>query len=96
MAQQLLIIEARREGYAIDQVSETITAGEMIEALKRLDENTPLYLSHDNGYTYGGITGWNMEVKYLVECYECDSEVMISEEDYDCPNCGYNLYLLTR
>ena len=96
MAQQLLIIAAHREGYGIEQVSETITAGEMIEALKRLDEDTPLYLSHDNGYTYGGITGWNMEIKYLVECPDCEDEVMISEEDYDCPNCGTDLYLMTR
>ena len=51
MAQQVLIIEAVREGYSIDQISETITVAEMIYALERLDGDAPLYLSHDNGYT---------------------------------------------
>lgn len=51
-----IIIEAVREGYGTDQVERTMTAGELIAWLEQYDENTPVYLSHDNGYTYGGIT----------------------------------------
>lgn len=94
MAQQVLIIEAVREGYSIDKISETITVAEMIYALERLDGDAPLYLSHDNGYTYGGITGWNMNVKHIVECPECGEQLIIGDED-DCEcECGENLFEL--
>ena len=53
---EVLKIEARREGYSFDQVRRTMTVGELIEVLQNYDEDTPIYLSHDNGYTYGGIT----------------------------------------
>lgn len=51
-----LKIETFREGYGIDQVRETFTVGELIEFLEGYDEDMPVYLSFDNGYTYGGIT----------------------------------------
>lgn len=51
-----LIITADREGYAIDQVKKTMTVGDLIAILECFDEDAPVYLSHDNGYTYGGIT----------------------------------------
>lgn len=56
MDNQVVIISARREGYGIDQISYTMTIGELIECLEQYDEDSPVYLSHDNGYTYGGIT----------------------------------------
>ena len=52
---EVLKIEARREGYSFDQVERTMTVGELIEVLQNYDEDTPIYLSHDYGYTYGGI-----------------------------------------
>ena len=55
MEKQVIIIEANREGYGIDQIRETMTAGEIIDWLSQYDEETPVYLSHDNGYTFGGI-----------------------------------------
>lgn len=51
-----LIYQTFREGYGIDQIRRTVTVGELIEFLGNYDENTPIYLSFDNGYTYGGIT----------------------------------------
>lgn len=51
-----LIIQTLREGYGTDQVRRTMTAGDLIEALSEYDEDTPVYLSFDRGYTYGGIT----------------------------------------
>ena len=50
----VLIMEAEREGYGIDQVKRTMTVGELKALLEDYDDNTELYISHDNGYTYGG------------------------------------------
>lgn len=58
---EILLLNAMREGYAVNQVHETMTVGELIAFLEQLDENTEVYLSHDNGYTYGGITEYRFE-----------------------------------
>lgn len=55
---KVLYINAQREGYGIDQIRHTMTVGELIRYLEDFDEDTPVYLKHDNGYTYGGIR-WN-------------------------------------
>lgn len=51
-----VIIAARREGYSTDQVFRTMTVSELIEYLEQFNGDAKVYLSHDNGYTYGGIT----------------------------------------
>ena len=50
-----VIIEASREVYSPEQVRNTMTVKELIEILSEYDEDAKVYLSHDNGYTYGGI-----------------------------------------
>ena len=50
-----VIIEASREGYSPEQVRNTMTVKELIEILSEYDEDAKVHLSHDNGYTYGGI-----------------------------------------
>lgn len=52
---EILILDAEREGYSVGQIKRTVTVGELIEILSEYDEDTPIYLSHDRGYTYGGI-----------------------------------------
>lgn len=47
-----LLFQTRREGYGIDQIHRTMAAGELIDFLTQYDEDTPVYLSFDNGYTY--------------------------------------------
>ena len=42
--------------YAIDQIHRTMTVGELIDCLSEFPEDAQIYLSHDRGYTYGGIT----------------------------------------
>lgn len=64
---EYLRIETLREGYGIDQIRKTMTAGELIELLSEFDEDTPVYLSFDNGYTYGGITESRVEIDYSNE-----------------------------
>lgn len=59
-----LIYSTFREGYGVDQVRETMTVGELIAFLEDYDENTPIYLIFDNGYTYGGITEGRFEEDY--------------------------------
>ena len=56
-----LIYETFREGYGLDQIRRTMTVGELISFLSDFDEDTPVYLSFDNGYTYGGITEGRFE-----------------------------------
>ena len=51
-----LKIDAVREGYEPDQCSDTMTVRELRSLLTYFDDDLPIYLSHDNGYTYGPIT----------------------------------------
>lgn len=59
-----LMYHTFREGYGTDQVRKTMTVGDLIAFLEDYDENTPVYLSFDNGYTYGGITEGRFEETY--------------------------------
>lgn len=51
-----LEISAVREGYAPDQCSDTMTVRELRNLLDYFDDDLPIYLSHDDGYTYGSVT----------------------------------------
>ena len=59
-----LYIEGRRSGYAPDDCGKTLTVGELIEILSDFDEDLPVYLRNDNGYTYGGIVEGRFEENY--------------------------------
>lgn len=52
---KVLFIDANRNGYGIDQCGRTMTVGELIAWLEQFDEDMPVYLRHDGGYTYGNI-----------------------------------------
>lgn len=52
---EVLVIEATREGYSPKQVKDTVTVSELMEILGGYNPDTEIYLSHDGGYTYGGI-----------------------------------------
>ena len=56
----MILINGKRNGYAPDQCGETLTVGELIEALEEFNENDKVYLCNDNGYTYGSITGYDI------------------------------------
>ena len=56
----ILIINTKREGYGVDQIQKTMTVAELISFLESYEEETPIYLSFDNGYTYGGITEYQI------------------------------------
>lgn len=50
-----ILLKTNRSGYSTEQIEHTLTVGELIEVLKDFDEDTPVYFSNDNGYTYGGL-----------------------------------------
>lgn len=54
-------INGNRNGYDPKQCGGTMTVGELIELLQQFDEDTPVYLKNDNGYTYGSINEWDIE-----------------------------------
>ena len=56
-----LFINAQRTGYSPCQIQHTMTVGELIAALEEFDEDTPVFLKHDGGYTYGGISYSDLE-----------------------------------
>ena len=78
MSTSVVIISAHRQAYGIDDILKagTMTVGELIEYLQEnFNEDSPLVLSHDNGYTYGA----------LDENYFSDTEVGEDGEEIDNP-----------
>ena len=55
MTRKLLFINANNNGYEPSQCGRTLTVGELIELLSYFDEDSPVYLRFDNGYSYGSI-----------------------------------------
>lgn len=56
MEKTKVYIEGRCNGYAPEQCGQTMTVREMIDFLEQFDEDAPVYLRNDGGYTYGSIT----------------------------------------
>ena len=70
MSKQVIIIEAKREGYTIEQAEnerEAITVGELMQMLEDFDEGTKVYISNDNGYTYGSVTEYRIREDWVDE-----------------------------
>lgn len=61
MYKRYIEIKALRTGYSVEQVSCTMTVGDLIAALQQFDEDLPVYLNHDNGYTFGPVLEENIE-----------------------------------
>jgi hypothetical protein len=74
MEKEYITIEAHRAGYSVDQIRNTATVGDLISYLSQWDEETPVYISNDNGYTYGGISTSDIDSAYFEEDEEEDEE----------------------
>lgn len=66
---QVIIIEVRRTDYSVQQVldnRDTMSVKELKEYLERFDDEdeTPIVVSHDNGYTYGPLQGALFRTEY--------------------------------
>lgn len=50
-----LVYNTFREAYGLEDIRRTMTVGELVAHLQEYDPDTPVYLSFDDGYTYGGL-----------------------------------------
>lgn len=57
-----LFINGKRDGYEPEQCGYTLTVGELIEVLSNYDEELPVYLINDKGYTYGSISEYDINI----------------------------------
>lgn len=58
---EVAVIRATRDGYSIEQVvKKAITVKELIAWLRQFDEESPVVISNDNGYTYGPVRRYNI------------------------------------
>lgn len=58
---EVAVIRATRDGYSIEQVvKKAITVKELIAWLRQFDEESPIVISNDNGYTYGPIRRYDI------------------------------------
>ena len=73
----VLVLEAHRNCYDLDQLGDTMTIGQLIDLLQNYDPDTIICTSHDNGYTFGEIERWDFEEK----TFEIDDEDEDEEED---------------
>lgn len=84
MKKTVLTIEGRRTGYSIDQIlnyAPTMTVGQLIEALEEYDEDMPVMLNNDNGYTYGEITLSSFNEEEVEEDEDEDEEDEDEEDE---------------
>lgn len=58
---RIITIQTKREGYSPEQCGHTATVGDLIAYLSQWDEDMPVYLSNDNGYTYGSIRDYDID-----------------------------------
>ena len=57
-----LFISGNRSGYSPAQIEhQTMTVGELIAMLEDFDPDSLVFLSNDNGYTYGHIGDYDMQ-----------------------------------
>ena len=64
---KVITIETHRSGYGIDQCGRTLTVGELIDYLSQWDDETEVYFSNDNGYTYGSMNFEDIDTKDVGE-----------------------------
>ena len=62
-----ITLETKREGYSPDQCGSTMTVGELIQYLSQFDESSKIYFWNDNGYTYGSLKNYQVQVDYEEE-----------------------------
>lgn len=65
---EFMRIETSRDKYsARDCFDRTMTVGDLKYMLEDYDEETPIVLSFDGGYTYGRLTMDSIDIDYIEE-----------------------------
>lgn len=59
-----LIIITNKDAYSTDDIYNTMTVGDLKAFLDDLEDDTPIYLSFDSGYTYGALRDDRMDIEY--------------------------------
>lgn len=59
-----LIINTNRDAYSTNQISYTMSVGDLKAFLEDFEDDTPIYLSFDRGYTYGALKESMMDIEY--------------------------------
>ena len=77
---EYLKIEVSRDAYSQEDI-DTMTVGELIRELRNYDEDLPVILSHDNGYTYGGLYIYNFETDYYDDEEDEEEDDWYDDED---------------
>lgn len=62
MTERHITLHTSRDAYNKDSVRRTMTVGDLISFLEDFDEDRKIYLSFDNGYTFGGVTEEQFEM----------------------------------
>lgn len=70
MPRCILMIRGARDGYAPEQIYSTMTVGEFREFLEGFNDDTPIMLNNDRGYTYGGINPSDITEAYDYDDYK--------------------------
>jgi hypothetical protein len=78
----ILTIDGRREGYSPDQIRNTMTVAELIDYLSQFDDDTPVMINNDKGYTYGSIN-YDSFREEDEDGYEIDEDEEDEEEEED-------------
>ena len=63
--EQRVIISTRKDGYSLRQIRNTMNVGELKALLEEFNDDSPIYLSFDDGYTYGGLSRHDIEEDYI-------------------------------
>ncbi len=69
-----VFIAANRTAYTPEDVEHTLTVRDVIDALSDYPDDTPVYLKHDGGYTYGGIGWGDFQEEYDGECEDDEDD----------------------
>ena len=78
-------IEVSRTDYSPKQVIKNrnvMTVAEVIEQLKRYDEDALVIVSHDNGYTYGALNLWYDAEEIEIPETDEEEEEMSKYQEY--------------
>lgn len=70
MPRCILMIDGNRNAYEPDQIDYTMTVGELREFLERYNDDTPVMLRNDRGYTYGSIGECDFHEAYEYDEYK--------------------------
>jgi GDP-D-mannose dehydratase len=67
-----ITIEARRDAYKVSDIKHSMTISELIEALKKYNGKTKVYICNDSGFTYGKIS--SIRINEETEIVDDDEE----------------------